>query len=89
MHMAMVIGAGTLLLVVFVLFGWLWGASSAGMALAAKVFVPVWLLIACLNMWVGVTHAGYTVRQELPILLLVFAVPAIVAGVAVWQFSRN
>ena len=89
MHMAMVMGAGTLLLVVFVLFGWLWGASSAGMALAAKAFVPVWFLVACLNMWVGVTHAGYSARQELPILLLVFAVPAIVAGIAVWQFSRS
>lgn len=89
MHMAMVMGAGVLLLVVFVMFGWLWGASSAGMALAAKAFVPVWLLIACLNMWVGVTHAGYTVRQEAPILLLVFAVPAFVAAIAVWQFSRH
>lgn len=89
MHMAMVMGAGILLLVVFVMFGWLWGASSAGMALAAKAFVPVWLLIACINMWVGVTHAGYTVRQELPILLLVFALPAVVAGIAVWQLSRS
>ncbi len=89
MHMAMVMGAGVLLLVVFVMFGWLWGASSAGMALAAKAFVPVWLLIACINMWVGVTHAGYTVRQELPILLLVFAVPAVVAGLAIWQLSRS
>ncbi|MDA7415645.1 hypothetical protein PGB34_04655 [Xenophilus arseniciresistens] len=89
MHMAMVMGAGILLLVVFVMFGWLWGASSAGMAVAAKAFVPVWLLIACINMWVGVTHAGYTVRQELPILLLVFAVPAVVAGIAMWQLSRS
>ncbi|GLS16255.1 MULTISPECIES: hypothetical protein [Hydrogenophaga] len=88
MHMAMVMGAGVLLLVVFVLFGWLWGASAAGMALAAKVFVPVWLLVALTNMWVGVTHAGYTVRQEAPILLLVFAVPAVVAAVVAWQLSR-
>lgn len=88
MHMAMVMGAGVLLLVVFVLFGWLWGASAAGMVLAAKVFVPVWLLVALTNMWVGVTHAGYTVRQEAPILLLVFAVPAVVAAVVAWQLSR-
>lgn len=88
MHMAMVMGAGVLLLVVFVLFGWLWGASAAGMVLAAKVFVPVWLLVALTNMWVGVIHAGYTVRQEAPILLLVFAVPAVVAAVVAWQLSR-
>ena len=38
MHVAMVIGGGLVLLGVFVLFGWLWGASAAGMALAAKEF---------------------------------------------------
>lgn len=89
MHVAMVIGAGLLQLGVFVLFGWLWGASAAGMALAAKAFVPVWLGMAAINMWVGVTHAGYTVRQEAPILLLVFLAPAIVAGVVAWQLSRT
>lgn len=88
MHMAMVMGAGVLLLVVFMLFGWLWGASAAGVALAAKVFVPVWLLVALANMWVGVSHAGYSVREELPILLIVFIVPALVAGAGVWFVSR-
>lgn len=89
MHVLMVIGGGLVLLGIFVLFGWLWGASAAGMALAAKVFVPAWLVVACVNMWVGVTHAGYSVRQESPILLLVFAVPAIAAGIAIWQLSRG
>jgi heme/copper-type cytochrome/quinol oxidase subunit 2 len=64
MHMAMVMGAGILLLVVYLMFGWLWGASAAGMAL---------------------THAGFTVRQEMPMLLAVFAVPA---AVAAWQLAR-
>lgn len=89
MHMAMVMGAGLLLLLVFVMFGWLWGASATGMAFAAKAFVPVWLLVALANMWIGVIHAGYTLRQELPILLLVFAVPAMVAAVVAWQLSRG
>lgn len=88
MHVAMVIGAGLLQLGVFVLFGWLWGASAAGMALAAKAFVPLWLALAAINMWVGVTHAGYSLRQEAPILLLVFAVPALVAALLAWQLSR-
>ena len=89
MHVLLVIVGGIVLLGVFVLFGWLWGASAAGMALAAKAFVPAWLAVAALNMWVGVSHAGYTVRQEAPILLLVFLVPAIVAGVVAWQLSRT
>ena len=88
MHMAMVMGSGVLLLVVFVMFGSLWGASAAGMALAAKVFVPVWLVVTLVNMWVGVTHAGYSVREELPILLVLFLLPALVAGGVVWQLSR-
>lgn len=89
MHVLMVVGAGLVLLGVFVLFGWLWGANAAGMALAAKAFVPAWLLVAGMNMWVGVSHAGYSAREEFPILLLVFAVPAFAAGITVWQLSRT
>lgn len=36
-------------------------------------------------MWAGVTKAGYTVAQELPILPVVFAVPAILVAVPPWQ----
>lgn len=89
MHMLLVIVGGLALLGVFVLFGWLWGASTAGMAVAAKAFVPAWLLVAVANMWVGVSHAGYSVREELPILLIVFVAPALVAGLAVWLLSRG
>lgn len=89
MHVAMVMGTGILLLGVFAMLGWLWGASAAGIALAAKCFVPMWLVIASVNMWVGVSRAGYTVRQEAPILVLVFAVPAAVALVLAWRLSRG
>lgn len=71
------------------MFGWLWGASVAGMALAAKVFVPVWLLVAGANMWVGINHAGYSVREEFPILLLIFLLPAAAAALVVWRFSHS
>ncbi|GAB2462522.1 MAG: hypothetical protein ACN6O3_22060 [Comamonas sp.] len=90
MHMALVIGGGIVLLGLFALFGWLWGASTANVALGAKWFVPAWLAVALANMWVGVTHAGYSVREELPILLIVFAVPAVVAAaLAAWLLSRG
>lgn len=88
MHMALVILAGVALLGVFALLGWLWGASLTAVALAAKVFIPIWLLVALVNMWVGVTHAGYSVREELPILAVVFLVPAAVAGFAAWRLVR-
>lgn len=89
MHMLMVIAGGVVLLGVFALFGRLWGGDAAGVAMAAKVFVPAWLAVAIANLWVGVTRAGYTVAQELPILLLVFAVPAAIAGILAWQLTRG
>ena len=88
MHVLMVLGGGIVLMGVFLLFGRLWGDDTAGMALAAKIFVPVWLLVAIANLWVGVSHAGYSVREELPILLIVFVVPAVVAAVAIWWLSQ-
>lgn len=89
MHMALVILSGLLLLCVFALFGRLWGHDSSGVVLAAKWFLPVWVLVALCNLWVGVTKAGYTVAQELPILAVVIAVPAAVALALAWHFSRS
>lgn len=85
MHMAMVIGGGAVLLGVFLLFGKLWGGDAAALAGAAKAFIPVWLVVSLVNMWVGVTHAGYSVREELPILAIVFLVPAALAALAIWR----
>jgi hypothetical protein len=85
----MVIVGGVVLFGVFLLFGKLWGGDVAGLALAAKIFIPVWLVVAAVNMWIGVSHAGYSVREELPILLIVFIVPALVAALAVWWFSQS
>ena len=88
MHMILVIGAGAVLLGLFLLFGYLWGGAAADFTFAAKLFLPVWLLIAIANMWVGVARAGYSVREEFPILLLVFAIPACLAGLAIWRLAR-
>ena len=76
------------LLGLFLLFGWLWGASATAVSLAARGFVPVWAIMAVVNMWVGVTQAGYTVREELPILGVVFIAPAAVALIVAWPLAR-
>lgn len=89
MHVVLVMAGGLVLLGLFILFGWLWGGNVAGMALATTAFFPVWLLLTGINMWVGVAHAGYSVRDELPILLLVFAIPAAVACVVAWRLSLS
>lgn len=76
MHTITVIAGGLALLAACLLVARLLGASSAKGALA---FLPLWLAAALVNMWVGVTHAGYTVAQEFPILLVVFGIPAAAA----------
>jgi hypothetical protein len=53
------------------------GSATLGMAL--KIFLPAWLLAAAINLIIGVRSAGYTVLEELPIFLIIFGIPAIVA----------
>ena len=88
MHVAMVIGGGTVLLGLCLLFGRLWGGTGHDYAAATGVFVPIWGVIALTNMWIGVTKAGYSVKDELPILLFVFAGPVVLAGLAIWRLAR-
>jgi hypothetical protein len=49
------------------------------------IFVTLWLGISGANLWVGVAKAGYTLNEELPIFLLIFGVPAIVAIFLKWR----
>lgn len=70
--------------------GLLLGRAFGGMAvlpLIAKIFIALWLAVALINMWVGVSRAGYTVMQELPFLIVVFGLPAAVAALVCWKLS--
>jgi hypothetical protein len=53
------------------------------------VFIPLWFIGAGINMWLGVTKAGYSVAEETPFFLLVFGVPAAVAVVLVWRLGHG
>lgn len=55
------------------------------MRTAIIVFVALWFVIAGVNMWVGVAKAGYSVAEELPIFLLIFGLPTVVAGLLKWK----
>lgn len=88
MHVLMVMLGGVLLLGVFLLFGRLWSVGTSQLPTALIAFIATWLLVPVANMWVGVSRAGYAVREELPILLLVFAVPALLAGFLYWRLAR-
>jgi hypothetical protein len=86
MHTVKVIGAGIALLGVFLLAGRLLGRGEPGaLATAAKAFIPVWFLAAAINMWMGVSRAGYSVHDELPFLFVNFAVPAAIAAIVLWR----
>jgi hypothetical protein len=77
---------GFLLLAASMLLGKLFSSNYPGATYAATwIFVGLWLAVSGVNMWVGVAKAGYTVSEEFPIFLLIFAVPAIVAIFLKWR----
>lgn len=78
--------AGVMLLAAFLLLAKLFSASVTDAPRVALIsFVVVWLVISGLNMWIGVTQAGYSMAEELPIFLLIFGVPAIAAALLKWR----
>ena len=90
MHTVLVLLAGFALLGLCLLIARLSaGRGPAPLRKAAAAFVPLWLIGAGINLWVGVDRAGYSVAEELPIFLLVFSVPALAALALWWKLSRR
>ena len=88
MRTAIIIAGGFVLLAVCLFAGRLFGRAGAEtMILGAKVFIPIWLVVSAVNMWMGVAKAGYSVMEELPIFLAIFALPAAAAGFVWWKLS--
>lgn len=84
MHTLMLIIGGLLLLALCLYVGRALNPSS-GLSRGALVFIPLWLAATGANMWVGVTQAGYTVAEELPIFALLFGSLAVVALIVWWK----
>jgi hypothetical protein len=79
--------AGFLLLGACAVIGKLFSSNYPTATLVSTaLFIALWLAIAAFNMWVGVAKAGYAASEELPIFLLIFAVPAVVAVILKWKF---
>jgi hypothetical protein len=53
---------------------------------ALALGLGLWLAVTGVNMWIGVSKAGYSVAEELPILALLFLMPAVAAIVVRWRF---
>ena len=76
----------------------LWGASLGAVRLlggssalstwtATIAFTGLWFVLATANMWVGVSRAGYSFGEELPIFLLIFLLPVAVAVFVKWKLK--
>jgi hypothetical protein len=61
-------------------------SSTSSMTTATAAFVAIWFVAAAANLWIGVSQAGYSLQEELPIFLLIFLFPAAVAIIAKWKF---
>ena len=82
-HTVQIILAGIVMLAIML------GTAKGNYAGAVKRFLPLWLLLSVVNMLVGVYYAGYSFREELPILALVFAVPAAIALLAKFILAKR
>jgi hypothetical protein len=88
MRTILIIAGGLVLLGVCILAGRLTGGENTKvLASAALAFLPLWLVAAGVNMYIGVAQAGYSVREEFPIFLAIFAIPAAAAAFVWWKFS--
>ena len=86
MRTALFLVAGLLFLAASLLLGRLFSSNyPSATVVATVVYVALWFVIASANMWVGVTRAGYSVTEELPIFLLIFGLPAAAAIILKWK----
>jgi hypothetical protein len=77
---------GFLFLACCALLGKLFSSNyPSATSVSTAAFIVIWLLVSTANLWVGVTKAGYGVSEELPIFLLIFAVPAVAALITKWK----
>jgi hypothetical protein len=90
-HTIKVIAVGFALLVVCLVVGRLVGGAgqSSVLAKSALVFIALWFVGAGINMWIGVSRAGYSVKEEIPYFFIVFLIPAAVALFVWWRYSRS
>ena len=88
MRTAIIILGGLILLGVCLGIARLTGShSSVTMGTAIKAFIAIWFVVAAVNLWIGVSKAGYSFTEELPIFLVIFILPAAVAALIYWKFS--
>lgn len=86
MHTIKMIILGFAVLMIFVVMGRS-ASTPRGVAVASLAFITLWLILAATNTYIVGTSAGYSVTDGMPVFLLVFAVPGLVA-LALWHKFR-
>ena len=81
MHTLRMVVGGLAALGVFILAAKLLGRSAAD---GARIFILPWLAASVINMLIGVYWASVALNTEIPVLAVVFGVPAAIA----WYLSR-
>ncbi len=86
MRTALFLVAGLLLLASFAIVARLFSEHyPAAPTWALAAFLILWLVVTGANMWIGVNKAGYSAGDELPVLLLLYGIPAIAAVLLRWK----
>jgi hypothetical protein len=86
MRTAIFIACGILLWAGCIAAAKLTSGSGASLNLATLAFAGIWLCVSAANLWVGVSKAGYTFAEEMPIFLLIFLVPTALAVWVKWKW---
>ncbi|MET0655242.1 MAG: hypothetical protein ABWY94_06700 [Pseudoxanthomonas sp.] len=68
---------------VFMAFA-MWLTKPAQRITTAWLFTALWLLATSWNLYTGLSH-GYSLQEELPIHIGIFAVPVVVAWALAWK----
>jgi len=84
MHTLMLVVGGLVALGIFILAAVLLGRTVAD---GARIFVWPWLAVSLINMFLGVYWANIPYSAEIPILVVVFGVPAAVAWLVARRFG--
>jgi hypothetical protein len=82
MHTLTLVVGGLVALGIFILAAVMLGRSVAD---GARVFIWPWLAVALINMFLGVYWANIPYSAEIPVLVVVFGVPA----AAAWLVARR
>lgn len=85
MHTATMIAAGLALLALMAGGAYALAGGAPAAVRMARLFTPIWLVIALINLLVGVFRAGVPLSVEIPVLVAVFGVPA----AAAWLLARR